>query len=130
MRWKLTHIYGMDIGENVRISRKAELDYSRNPRGIHIGDNTSVTGYVIVLTHDQLNGRLEDVYIGSNCFIGTGSIILPGVRIGDHVVIGAGSVVSKDIPSHCVAVGNPARIIRKDISLSNDSHFINHGERV
>ena len=38
---------------------------------------------------------------------------MPGVTIGDNVVIGAGSVVVKDIPSNCVAVGNPCKVIRE-----------------
>ena len=42
-------------------------------------------------------------------------IINPGVTIGDDVVIGSGSVVTKDIPSHVIACGNPCRILRKII---------------
>ncbi|MEJ2900877.1 acyltransferase [Pedobacter panaciterrae] len=49
----------------------------------------------------------DDVWIGAN------SVITAGVKIGKHVVIGAGSIVTKDIPDYCVAVGNPARIIKK-----------------
>lgn len=39
--------------------------------------------------------------------------VLPGVTIGEGTVIGAGSVVTKDIPPHCLAVGNPCKVIRK-----------------
>lgn len=53
------------------------------------------------------------IHIGNNVWIGTGSIILPGVTIGDNTVIGAGSVVTKDIPANVVAVGNPCRILRE-----------------
>ena len=53
------------------------------------------------------------VIIGDGSWLGHGSIILPGVTIGEHVVIGANSVVTKDIPSFSVAVGSPARVIRK-----------------
>ena len=49
----------------------------------------------------------DNVWIGANC------VITAGVTIGKHAVIGAGSVVTKDIPSFCVAVGNPARVIKK-----------------
>ncbi|MNR25572.1 Maltose O-acetyltransferase [compost metagenome] len=49
----------------------------------------------------------DDVWIGAN------SVITAGVTIGKHVVVGAGSVVTKDIPDYCVAVGNPARIIKQ-----------------
>lgn len=53
------------------------------------------------------------VWIGKNCWIGAGAVILPGVHIGDNAVIGAGSVVTKDIPSDVVAVGNPCRVLRE-----------------
>lgn len=51
--------------------------------------------------------RIED-----GVWIGGGAIILPGVTIGARSVIGAGSVVTRDIPSDCVAVGNPCRVIK------------------
>lgn len=42
---------------------------------------------------------------------------MPGVRVGNNCVVGAGSVVTKDIPNNCIAVGNPARIIKTDIKI-------------
>lgn len=54
------------------------------------------------------------VSIGEDCWIGGGAVICPGVTIGDRCVIGAGSVVTKNIPSDSVAVGNPAKVIRKN----------------
>jgi maltose O-acetyltransferase len=54
------------------------------------------------------------VKIGDRCWIGANVIILPGVTIGDNVVVGSGSIVTKDIPSNSIAVGNHARIIRKN----------------
>lgn len=52
------------------------------------------------------------VTVGSNVWIGGGSILCPGVTVGDNTVIGAGSVVTHDIPSGVVAAGNPCRVIR------------------
>lgn len=49
--------------------------------------------------------------IGSDVFIGTRSIIMPGVHIGNRVIIGAGSVVTKSIPDGSIVAGNPARLI-------------------
>lgn len=49
----------------------------------------------------------DNVWIGANC------VITAGVTIGKHAIIGAGSVVTKDIPQFSVAVGNPARVIKK-----------------
>jgi acetyltransferase-like isoleucine patch superfamily enzyme len=53
------------------------------------------------------------VVIEDNVFIGTGAIILKGVRIGKNSVIGAGAVVTKSIPENSIAAGNPARVIKK-----------------
>lgn len=55
----------------------------------------------------------KPVTIGERCWIGGHVTICPGVTIGDRCVIGAGSVVTRDIPADSLAVGNPARVIRK-----------------
>ena len=55
----------------------------------------------------------KDVCIKEECWIGEKVIILPGVTIGEHSIIGAGSIVTKSIPSYSIAVGNPAKIIKK-----------------
>jgi maltose O-acetyltransferase len=64
----------------------------------------------------ELRRRQESakpVEIGSDVWVGGGAIILPGVRIGSRAVIGAGSVVTRDIPEHVFAAGNPCRVIRE-----------------
>lgn len=57
--------------------------------------------------------QAKPVIIGHDCWIGGGSIILPGVSIGNNVTIGAGSVVTKNIPDNTIAYGNPCRIKRE-----------------
>lgn len=130
IRWKMTQIYGMDIGYNVKISRRAVLDYSLNPKGVHIGDNTIITGNVVLLAHDHVRGLMTDTYIGTNCFLGGGCIIMPGIKIGNHVIVGAGSVVTKDVPDHSVVAGNPAKVIRTGVILNNNCQIINNGTKV
>lgn len=105
----------MDIGEGTLISRKATLDRGINPKGIHIGNYTRLTGGVILLAHDACRNMKADVYIGDNCFLGNRVIVLPGVRIGNECVIGSGSIVTKNIPDNCIAVGNPARVICSNV---------------
>jgi len=51
--------------------------------------------------------------IGNNVDIGANVCIIGGITIGDNVIIGAGSVVVKDVPSNCVVVGNPARVVEQ-----------------
>lgn len=53
------------------------------------------------------------IHIGKNCWLGAGTVVVPGVSIGDNTVIGAGSIVTKDIPANVVAVGNPCRVMRE-----------------
>lgn len=107
-------LYGMDIGRDVRISMGARLDKTY-PKGIHIGDCTAITSGAAILTHDFVNRTHQDVHIGSNCFIGFGAIILPGVRIGDSVIVTGNTVVGRDVPSNTVVMGNPGRVVEKDI---------------
>ena len=57
----------------------------------------------------------KPVRIGKGSWLGYGTVVLPGANIGEHVVVGANSVVTGEIPSFSVAVGSPARVIRRHI---------------
>lgn len=112
------HGNGIRLGEHVFINANCTF---LDGAFITIGAHTLIGPNVQIYTpHHPLNylERCEGkeysypVSIGSDCWIGGGSIILPGITIGDRTVIGAGSVVTKDIPSDCVAVGNPA-VVKK-----------------
>ena len=118
----------MDIGENARVSWKAHLDKSINPRGIHIGDGTDIVNGCMILSHDACRCLKTDTYIGKNCIIGARSIILPGVNIGDSSIVAAGAVVSKDVVANSVVAGNPAKVIKKGVVVKN-GRIIKPGER-
>lgn len=53
------------------------------------------------------------VVVNDHCWIGEKVIIMPGVTIGAYSIIGAGSVVTHDVPDYSLAVGNPAKIIKR-----------------
>ena len=111
---------GVKIGKNVRFTGIPQ--WGSEPYLITIGDHVTITQDVVFHTHDGGVGLFRKEYpginifgritIGNHVFIGSHTIILPGVSIGDHVVIGAGSVVSRDIPSNSVAVGVPAKVLK------------------
>lgn len=99
---------------------------------IYVGDNTMIAPHVIIATagHPILPALREQAYqynapvhIGKNCWIGAGTVIVPGITIGDNTVIGAGSVVTKDIPSDVVAVGNPCKVLRKINEQDKEYYF-------
>ena len=54
-----------------------------------------------------------NITIEDDCWIGANVVITAGVTIGKHSVVAGGAVVTKDIPSFCVAVGNPARVVKR-----------------
>jgi acetyltransferase-like isoleucine patch superfamily enzyme len=86
---------------------------------IYIGDYTQIASQVGIISanHDLYDNRahiVKDVVLGRYCWIGMGSIILPGVRLGDNTIVAAGSVVTKSFPQgYCVIGGNPAKIIKE-----------------
>jgi len=119
----------MMLEKNVFIGRNVLIDPGYNWL-VSIGNNSVLSYGTIVLAHDgslrNYTGytRVGKVSIGSNTFIGAGSIIMPGVSIGDNAVIGAGSVVTKNVPDNSVAIGNPAVVVGSISQLIN-KHKIN-----
>jgi acetyltransferase-like isoleucine patch superfamily enzyme len=109
------------IGDDVLIGRGSGVVGHRSITigdGVFTGHNVYITdanhGYEdVTLTIGEQFAAPRPVVIGAGSWIGHGAIVLPGATIGEHVVIGAGSVVTGEIPSHSVAVGNPARVIRR-----------------
>jgi len=109
-----TSMYKMDISKTARISFNAKLDKT-NPKGIHIGDESYIASGAIIFTHDYSRDIHVETFIGKRCFIGANAIIMAGITIGDCVIVGAGAIVTKDVPSNCIVVGNPARVIRQNV---------------
>lgn len=110
--------YYCRIGQGTFINHNAYLmDGGGITIGHHcfIGPNCGMYTAVHPLLAEERNEGLElalPITIGDNCWIGGDVTILPGVTIGSNTVIGAKSVVTKDIPDHVVAAGNPCRVIR------------------
>lgn len=61
---------------------------------------------------ESYHGSRGDVQIGSDVWLGSGAMILSGVRIGHGAVVAARSVVTRDVPDYAVVAGNPARVVR------------------
>ena len=120
------------IGKNFKINKNCTID-SNGSKGIFLGENVSIgTGVYIRSANHSFNNRdvpiqkqgfeyktivheskeysiiiEDDVWIGSNC------ILLTGTHLKKGTILSAGSVVSSKIDEYCIAVGNPARVILK-----------------
>lgn len=98
----------IEIGNNVLMGSKVYI--TDNNHGIYSGSQQ--TNPIVPPLYRKLTSDSR-VVIGDNVFIGEFVCILPNVKLGEGCIIGANSVVTKDIPEYCIAVGNPAIIIKK-----------------
>lgn len=95
----------------------------RGQGGITIGDDVYLGTLVQLLAVNHVFSdtnrpishqgiTAQGISVADGAWIGSGAIVLDGVKIGRNAVIGAGAVVTRDVPDYCVAVGNPARVVR------------------
>ena len=114
-----------DYGNHIHVGKSFFANYNctiLDVGTVTIGDNCQMAPNVAIYTaghplHPDTRRTAWEygipVTIGHDVWLGGSVVVCPGVTIGDNVVIGAGSVVTKDIPSNCVAAGNPCRVIRE-----------------
>jgi maltose O-acetyltransferase len=113
-----------DYGTNIELGERVFFNFNcvvLDVCPVRVGSFTFFGSGVQILTPlHPLNAALrrkqeygKAVEIGSDVWVGSGALILPGVRIGSRSVIGAGSVVTRDVPEGMLAVGNPCRVVRE-----------------
>lgn len=111
--------YNIEVGENFYMNHNCVvLDCAKVTFGdnVFIGPNCSFYTPIHPLKAEERNSGIEKalpIKVGNNVWFGGNVTVLPDVEIGDNSVIGAGSVVTKNIPSNCLAVGNPCKVIKE-----------------
>jgi acetyltransferase-like isoleucine patch superfamily enzyme len=88
-------------------------EYALLARNVYISDHAHAFKNIEVPIMLQGINRIAPVIIGKHSWLGQNVVVLPGVTIGEHCVIGANSVVNSSVPDYCVAVGAPARVVRR-----------------
>ena len=122
--------YNIEVGENFFAHHNLMiLDAAK----VRFGDNVFIAPDCGFYTSghpfdaERRNQGLEyawPITVGDNVWIGAGVRVVPGVTIGSDVVIGAGSVVTRDIPDHVVAAGNPCRVLREITDADRNREYI------
>lgn len=105
----------ISIGDGSYLNRNTEIVAAGS---VKIGKDCKIGRDVIIMDSDQheLPGQalvVADVVIEDRVWIGARAMVLKGVTIGHDSIIGAGAVVTRDVPPRSVAVGQPARVIRR-----------------
>lgn len=109
------------LGHHTYLNRSTTIDCTLE---VCIGNYCAISDNVQILDSDShkilydgdVSSKIsQPVHIGNHVWIGRSAIILKGVTIGDGAIIGAGSVVVRSIPPRCLAVGNPARVIKENV---------------
>lgn len=111
----------ISVGNNVYIGHHSEILGSK--KGIKIGNHVMISQYVLLISsnHAHDNPKIpmdlqpeltEKITIEDDVWVGSHSIILPGVIVHKGAIIAAGSVVTKDVPEYGIVGGVPAKLIR------------------
>ena len=114
---------GVKIGENCHFNPYVLIDLIY-PKMVEIQDNVTLGSNSMIFAHSNPSANLflkqgefprkiSKVVIETGAVINPGAIIIAGVTIGENSIISPRSVVTQDIPDYCIAVGNPARVIKK-----------------
>jgi acetyltransferase-like isoleucine patch superfamily enzyme len=120
---KFQRARGVKIGRNCHISPYVLIDLL-HPELVKIENDVTISSNSMIFAHVnpsaneflKKNGyprTIKPVEIKSGAVISVGCIVIAGVTIGENSIVGAGSVVTNDIPDYCVAVGNPARVVKR-----------------
>lgn len=115
---------GTHLHDHVHIGNFVEVKNSNLYEGVHsghvsylgdsdIGEHTNIGAGTITANFDRTTKRKSRTTIGKNAFIGVDTMIVAPRQIGEGAATGASAVVNKDIPPYSLAVGVPARVIKK-----------------
>lgn len=108
----------IEIGNNSYVGDRTEI---HSGQLVKIGNNVNIAWDCNILDRDyhafEADSEVKKpVIIEDNVWIGARSMVLKGVTIGSGAVVAAGSVVTKDVPAKCLVAGNPAKVIRENIT--------------
>ena len=108
--WVVQNVTGLELGAKTDIGA---FTYINAKYGVIIGADVQIGSHCAIYSVSTIDDTQGKIVLKKNCRIGSHSTVLPGVTIGENSIIGAHSLVNTDIPPNVVAVGVPAKVIKK-----------------
>lgn len=108
--WLVLYPEGLKLGKNTDIGSYSLIVAKY---GVEIGEDVQIGSHCSLYSFSTIDNKKGKIVLKKNCKIGTHSSIMPGVTIGENTIVGAHSFVNKSLPANVVAVGCPAKIIKK-----------------
>jgi len=102
--------------DNLKLGYKTDVGaftYINAKHGVIIEDFVQIGSHCSIYSISTIDDKAGLVKLKMNCKVGSHSVIMPGVTIGENSIVGANSFVNCDIPDNVVAVGVPAKVIKK-----------------
>jgi len=108
--WLVQNVDGLKIGYKTDIGA---FTYINAKYGVIIEDDVQIGSHCSIYSVSTIDNKSGKVILKNNCKLGSHSTVLPGVTIGENSIIGAHSLINSNIPPNAIAVGIPAKIIKK-----------------
>jgi len=108
--WLVQNKRGLRIGKETDIGA---FTYINALHGVTIEDDVQIGSHCSIYSISTIDDTRGPVTLKRNCRIGAHSVILPGVTVGENSTVGAMSLVTRDIPANVIAVGIPARVLKR-----------------
>jgi len=108
--WIIQHKDNLKLGKYTDIGA---FSYINAKYGVVIEDNVQIGSHCSIYSVSTIDEKYGKVTLKKNSCLGSHSLVMPGVTVGKNSIVGAFSFVNKDIPDNCLAMGIPAKVIKK-----------------
>lgn len=116
-QWLVQYKDGLKLGYKTDIG---SFTYINARFGVVLEDDVQIGSHCSIYSVSTIDNKQGKVVLRKSCKIGSHSTVMPGVTIGRNSIIGAHSFVTSNVPDNCVAVGVPAKVIKKIMYANND----------
>lgn len=110
--WMVQHKDNLILGDNTDIGA---FTYINAKNTVEIHKNVQIGSHCSIYSESTIDGKSGKVVLKEGSCLGSHCVVMPGVTVGKNSIIGAFSFVTKDIPDDVIAVGVPAKVLRRKI---------------